>query len=184
MAIAISSGGCNHADRQKDNRPNIIGGICTPAIAFWPDGMKIKGGSVTAETCHVIDVMATCLELAGTTCPDTHNGNTITPMSGISFASVLKTGKREHRHEFLGFEHYREKALITGNGLKIVQRQRHDEYEWELYDLKADRSEMRDIATQHPQKVKELVEVFKEWAEQVDVIPAPEPLWGGFIDEF
>ena len=160
------------------------GGICTPAIAFWPEGMKVKGGSVTAETCHVIDIMATCLELAGTTYPDTYNGNTITPMSGISFASVLKTGRRDHRHEFLGFEHYREKALITENGLKIVQRQRHGEWEWELYDLKADRSEMHNISAQHPEKVMKWVEVFKEWAEQVDVVPAPEPLWGGFIDEF
>jgi len=160
------------------------GGICTPAIAYWPDGMKIKRGTVTAETCHVIDIMATCLELSGAEYPATYNGNTIIPLSGKSFASLFKTGKRDQRHEYIGFEHYREKALITGDGWKIVQRQHHGEWEWELHNLKTDRTEMYDVAAQYPEKVKELVMKFKEWMEQTNVVPAPEPLWGGTIDEF
>ena len=160
------------------------GGICTPAIAYWPKGMKIKHGSVTNETCHIIDVMATCLELSGAVYPKSYNGHSIIPLAGISFASILKSGKRNRRHAFLGFEHYREKALITAEGLKIVQRQRHGEWEWELYDLKTDRTEMCDLAVIQPEKMRELVTLFKDWAKEVSVIPSPEPLWGGFIDEF
>ena len=160
------------------------GGICTPAIAHWPKGMKVKRGSVTTEPCHVIDIMATCLELSGTPYPTTFNGNAIIPLSGKSFASLFKTGKRDRRHEYLGFEHYREKALITDDGWKIVQRQRHGEWEWELHNLKTDRSEMHDVAAQYPEKVKELVTKFKSWAKQTAVVPSPEPLWGGSLDEF
>ena len=160
------------------------GGICTPAIAHWPKGMKIKGGSVSAEHCHVIDIMATCLDLSGTAYPTTCNGHEIIPLSGKSFASLFTTGKRDQRHEYLAFEHYREKALITHDGWKIVQRQRHGEWEWELHNLNTDRSEMHDVSTTYPEKVKELVTTFKAWAKKTAVIPAPEPLWGGSVDEF
>ena len=153
------------------------GGICTPAIAYWPKGLKVKKGSVTDEYCHMIDIMATCLELSGATYPTSYNGNNIIPMSGISFASVLKTGKREQHHDVIGFEHFREKALIADDGWKIVQRPKDGEWEWELYDLNVDRTEMHNIAGQHPEKVKELIEKFKVWMEQNSVIPSPEPLW-------
>jgi arylsulfatase len=153
------------------------GGICTPAIAYWPKGLKVKRGSITAEPCHVIDIMATCLELSGATYPTTYNGKGIIPLSGKSFVPVLKTGKRDQRHEFIGFEHFREKALLTGDGWKIVQRPKDNEEEWELYDLKVDRSEMHNVSAQYPDKVKEMLSKFKEWTERYAVVPAPEPLW-------
>jgi arylsulfatase len=153
------------------------GGVCTPMVAYWSKGLKTKHGSVTAEPCHVIDIMATCLELSGATYPTTYNGNDIIPMSGKSFASVFKTGKRDQRHDIIGFEHFREKALLSDDGWKIVQRPRSAEMEWELYDLKTDRSEIHDVSAQHPEKVKEMVEKFKVWTEQCAVVPAPEPLW-------
>jgi arylsulfatase len=153
------------------------GGICTPAIAHWPDGLKVKKGSLTAEPCHVIDIMATCLELSGAAYPTTYNGNDIIPLSGRSFVSALKTGKRDQRHDVIGFEHFREKALIADDGWKIVQRPKNSEQEWELYNLNDDRSEMHDMAAQYPEKVKELLAKYKVWMEQTNVIPAPEPLW-------
>ncbi|MDR1153427.1 MAG: arylsulfatase [Bacteroidales bacterium] len=153
------------------------GGVCTPAIAYWPKGLKAKKGSITAEPCHVIDVMATCLELSGAKYPETYNGNGIIPLSGISFAPVLKTGKRDRRHEYIGFEHFREKALISDDGWKIVQRPRNEEREWELYNLNEDRTEMLNLAARYPDRVTDMLEKFKEWAERCAVLPAPEPLW-------
>jgi arylsulfatase len=153
------------------------GGVCTPAIAYWPKGLKVKKGSVTSEPCHVIDIMATCLELSGAVYPKTYNGNEIIPLEGKSFLSVLKTGKRDKRHEIIGFEHFREKALIADDGWKIVQRPRNGEWEWELYDLNTDRTEMHNVAVQHPDKVKQLVEQYRAWMERCMVVPAPELLW-------
>ena len=153
------------------------GGICTPFIAHWPKGIKVKHGSIIAETCHVMDIMATCLELSGAEYPVTFNGNEIIPLEGKSFASIFKTGKRNQSHDFIGFEHFREKALISKDGWKIVQRPRNTEFEWELYNLKTDRTEMRNVAVQHPEKVNELIEKFKAWAERTMVLPAPQPLW-------
>ena len=153
------------------------GGICTPAIAHWPKGIKVKKGTITAEPCHLMDIMATCLELTSAKYPEKYNGNAIIPLEGKSFASVFKTGKRTQRHEFIGFEHFREKAIITDDGWKMLQRQRDAEFEWELYDIKTDRTEMRNVAAQHPEKVRELIAKYKEWAERTMVLPAPQPLW-------
>jgi len=153
------------------------GGICTPAIAYWHKGLKIKKGSIIADPVHVMDIMATCLELSGAAYPETYKGNDIIPMSGKSFASVFNTGKRDLRHDIIGFEHFREKALVTDDGWKIVQRPRDGEWDWELYNLKTDRTEMHNVAEQNPEKLKEMIMQFKEWSEKTAVVPAPEPLW-------
>jgi arylsulfatase len=147
------------------------GGVCTPAIAYWPDGLKANKGSVTDEPCHVIDIMATCIDVAGAKYPDTYSGNTIIPLEGVSFLPVLQSGKYGKRHDVIGFEHFREKALISNDKWKIVQRPRSDA--WELYNLNADRTELRNVAEQHPEKLSELVRKYTEWAERCMVIPSP-----------
>jgi arylsulfatase len=148
------------------------GGICTPAIAHWPAGMKVKKGAVTDEPCHVMDIMATCIDVAGAQYPDTYKGNTIIPLEGVSFLPVLQTGKCGKRHDVLGFEHFREKALISNDKWKIVQRPRKDT--WELYDLNTDRTELHNVSGQYPEKLKEMTQLYAEWAERCMVIPSPD----------
>ena len=153
------------------------GGICTPVIVHWPKGVKLKGGSINSDLTHLIDIMPTILEITGAKYPENFNGNEIIPLSGKSFASVFKTGKRNIRHDFVAFEHFREKAMITDDGWKILQRPRDNEFEWELYNLNADRTEMQNIAEKHPEKIREMVEKYKEWTQWSGVLPAPQPLW-------
>jgi hypothetical protein len=100
-------------------------------------------------------------------------------VKGLSeyIASVFKTGKRTIRHDIIAFEHFREKALLSGDGWKIVQRPRDGEWEWELYNLNIDRTELRNVASQHPEKVKEMITKYKEWMERTKVTPAPEQIW-------
>ena len=43
--------------------------------------------------------------------------------------------------------------------------------EWELYDLRTDRSELNNLAAQQPAKVKELAAAWQTWADQVGVVP-------------
>jgi arylsulfatase len=148
------------------------GGICTPAIAYWPAGLKVKKGSVTGEPCHVMDIMATCIDIAGAEYPDTYNGHDIIPLEGISFLPVLQAGKYDKRHEVIGFEHFREKALISNDRWKIVQRPRKNV--WELYNLNSDRTELHDLSGQYPEKLKEMVGKYTEWAERCFVTPSPD----------
>lgn len=146
------------------------GGICTPMIAHWPDGIRRNIGGITEEYGHVMDIMATCVELAGAEYPETYNGNEIIPMEGISLVPIFTRGHREG-HEYLGFEHFHERAFISADGWKIV-RPKH-KGKWELYDLNKDRSEQHDIADLHPEKVAEMVAAYEEWARRCMVEPSP-----------
>ncbi len=147
------------------------GGICTPMIAYWPQGLKAKKGSVNNSMCHIIDFMATCIDLADADYPTTYHGNDIRPMEGISLVPILQTGKREG-HEIIGFEHFNEKALMSKDGWKIIRPNRKDA-SWELYDLNTDRTEKNNIADQHPERLSQMVSQYEAWAERTMVVPAP-----------
>lgn len=148
------------------------GGICTPMIACWPKGMdrRLKG-SVTAETGHVMDIMATCVELARATYPERYKGHEIIPMEGLSLVPVLRNGHREGHREGIGFEHFNERAYLSADGWKIVRP--GERAPWELYDLNNDRSERRNLAAKYPKKVAELVKAYEAWARRCLVEPYP-----------
>ncbi|MDR1381058.1 MAG: arylsulfatase [Tannerella sp.] len=147
------------------------GGICTPMIAHWPAGMGIARGSVTDEPCHVIDIMATGLDITRTPYPKEYRGNAIIPYEGRSLLPILKTGRRE-RHPVIGFEHFNEKALMSDDGWKIVQPGKRSE--WELYDLNADRTEMHNVAAENPERLARMISLYGQWAERTMVTPAPD----------
>jgi arylsulfatase len=148
------------------------GGICTPAIAYWPAGLKAKKGSVSGEPCHVVDIMATCIDVADAKYPSTYNEHDIIPLEGVSFLPVLQAGKCDKRHEVIGFEHFREKALISHDKWKIVQRPRKNV--WELYDLNTDRTELHDLSGQYPEKLATLTAEYEAWAKRCMVMPSPD----------
>ncbi len=147
------------------------GGICTPMIAFWPEGIRVEGGTIIDDPCHVIDIMATCVELAHADYPESYNGQSIMPMEGKSLLPILETGKRKG-HKFIGFEHFTEKALINRDGWKIIQP--GDQAQWELYNLGTDRSEQCNVADKYPKIVNKLVKLYEKWAKRTLVIPFPQ----------
>jgi len=145
------------------------GGICTPLIVHWPEGLKYNKGGITDQRGHVMDIMATCIDLAKAQYPKEYNGNKIIPMEGKSLIPVLTKGKRDG-HEYLGFEHQKEKAFISKDAWKIVQQ---GNKAWELYNLNTDRTEVRDMAAAHPDRLKEMIDQYSKWAERALVVPAP-----------
>lgn len=147
------------------------GGICTPMIAYWPKGIKQKKGTITNQMGHVMDIMATCVELGKATYPTEYRGNKIIPMEGKSLVPVFKTGVREG-HETLGFEHFNERAFMDNQGWKIVRRGDQNA-KWELYNLNNDRSEMHDLADMYPEKLNNLIAKYNEWEKNAMVVPRP-----------
>ena len=145
------------------------GGICTPLIAHWPATIKQKG-AITTQAGHVIDLMATCLDVAGAEYPTTYKGHSIIPMEGESLLPVLE-GKQRQGHDYLGFEHFNERALISRNGWKIVRKDK--EQAWELYNLNEDRSEKHDLAARYPARVAQMDKAYHEWADRCMVEPKP-----------
>ena len=146
------------------------GGICTPMIAHWPKGIKKNVGKTTSEIGHVMDIMATCIDMAGATYPTKYKGNDIIPLEGKSLVPIFKTGHREG-HDYLGFEHYNERAFLSNDGWKLVRP--GENAKWELYNLNEDRSEMHNLAAQYPEKVAEMTKAYETWAKRCMVEPYP-----------
>ncbi len=147
------------------------GGICTPMIAHWPKGIKIPKGSVNNSMCHIVDFMATSLDLARAGYPEVYNGHNILPVEGKSLLPILQTGRREG-HESLGFEHFNEKSLMSKDGWKIIQPGKNSA--WELYDLNTDRTEKNNVAGRFPERLAQMIAQYEVWAERTLVVPAPD----------
>lgn len=144
------------------------GGICTPLIAHWPAGITARRGSVTDQAGHVIDFMATFLELARAKYPVEFRGRSISPTPGRSLVPILKGNKRQE-HDYLFFEHLGRKAAIHGDWKLLAPNNKP----WELYDLRDDRTEVENVATKYPEIVKALSGRWQEWAVQNNVFPKP-----------
>ena len=143
------------------------GGIATPFIAHWPAGLRARG--VTHQPGHVIDVMATALEVTGADYPDTFGGNRILPLDGKSLLPIFK-GQRRPGHETLFWEHQGTQAVRRGDW-KLVSP--GIDKPWELYDLSTDRTELRDLAARYPDRARELEAAWNRWARETGALPRP-----------
>ena len=141
------------------------GGITSPAIAHWPAGLKAKPGSITDQPAHLIDVMATVIELAGTTYPEKDHQGKLEPLQGKSLAPILQ-GKIREPHDALFFNFSVNRAVRVGD-MKLVSFRSSP---WELYDLSTDRTELNNLADKRPGLVKEMSKKWHNWAEHVNLM--------------
>ncbi|MDP4963244.1 MAG: arylsulfatase [Opitutales bacterium] len=151
---------------------NHEGGISTPLIAHWPAGIAAKN-EFRRQPGHVIDVMATVVDVAGAVYPQEFNGKAIRPMEGRSLVPAF--ADKPIAREAIYWEHEGNAAVRQGD-LKLVRKGRSGP--WELYDLKVDRTELHDLAQSQPEKAKELAALWQAWAERAQVLPAPSAKGG------
>lgn len=147
------------------------GGIATPLIAHWPAGIRARN-KLRHQPAHLIDLMATCVDVAGARYPSEYRGHEIQPMEGRSLAPAF--ANRDIKREALYWEHEGNRAIRVGKW-KLVAKGRtgQDEVAWELYDIEADRSELHDLAAQQPQRVQEMAALWRAYAERAKVVPWP-----------
>ena len=143
------------------------GGIATPMIASWP-GHVAKPGSITHENGHIIDLMATCVDVAGAKYPG-GPGTTIPPMEGRSLAPAL-AGKKIARNDAFYWEHEGNRAVIDGK-YKVVSKFPN---QWELYNLEADRCEMKDLSKTETARLATMAGRYDGWAKRCGVLPWEE----------
>jgi arylsulfatase A-like enzyme len=139
------------------------GGISSPMIAHWPAGLKTKPGSFTDQPGHLIDFMATFIDIAGAEYPRQIEDRTIDPLQGRSLLPIFQGGQRAG-HETLYFHFGTDRALRQGDW-KLVSAKTG---RWELYNIKEDRTELQDLAADHPERVAAMSQEWFRLAKDVD----------------
>ncbi|QEH32174.1 Arylsulfatase [Aquisphaera giovannonii] len=143
------------------------GGISTPLIAHWPAGIRPdRSGAFERQPGHLIDLMATCADLAGASYPLEKDGQPIKPREGVSLRPALN-GEPLARAQPLFWEHEGNRAVREGDWKLVAKEGRP----WELYNIANDRAELHDLAVAHPDRVKDLAAKWTAYASRADVLP-------------
>ena len=138
------------------------GGISTPLIVHWPNG--IAKSEIVHEPAHVVDIMPTILEAAGATYPSEFDEHETQELDGESLMSMFKTGDWQ-RQQPIYWEHEGNSAIRLGN-MKLVRLHGQP---WELYDMDVDRTELNDLAGTNLSLERRLQSDYGGWAEACGV---------------
>ena len=137
------------------------GGICTPMIAHWPEGITLPDNTISPEPCHLIDFVPTFMELAGS---EAKYPSELPGLDGISIIPTF-SGKKLHREKPLFFQ-YGSWQVIREHQWKLVQ---HKKDPWQLYDVSRDRTETQNLVAQFPERVNQMKKAWEDWASEVGI---------------
>ena len=149
------------------------GGVRDPLVMHWPAGLK-AAGETRDQFCHAIDVAPTILDVLGIGQPEVVAGVPQMPVHGVSLAPTFDDpgaalARGPQYFEMLGHRG------IWKDGWKAVTHHEagkpFDDDRWELYHLADDFSEYDDLAASHPEKLKEMVDLWWAEAETHGVLP-------------
>ena len=142
------------------------GGISSPLIVHWPEGLKTAPGAVTHQAGHLIDLLPTLAEVGQAEIPRTKGKRALLPVQGKSLVPIFQDKEREG-HDWIYF-HFNDNRAIRRGKWKLVSAEWG---RWELYDLSKDRSELHDLAGESPELVDELKQLWHHVAKEVDGVP-------------
>jgi arylsulfatase len=143
------------------------GGISTPLIFHWPEGISDKGG-IRHTPGYLPDIMATILDITGVPYPGEWEGNVIEPLQGTSLRPAFGDDAADGAGRPPMFWEHEGNAAVRIGKWKLVRKYPGP---WELYDMDADRTELHDLAAQHPDRVRDMAARYEEWAQRCGVIP-------------
>lgn len=137
------------------------GGISTPLIVHWPQGIAAKG-ELRTQPGHLIDIAATCVDVAQAAYPAE-----APPLEGRSLRPAF--ANQALSREAIYWEHEGNRAVRVGDW-KLVAKHGGP---WELYNLATDRVESTDLATREPERVAQLTRLYDAYAQRSQVEPWP-----------
>ena len=148
------------------------GGNSTPLVVHWPAGIQARG-ELRHTPAHVIDIVPTILDVAGIEKPTEWDGETIPPAPGQSLVPAFDKDVTVDR-DLLWWLHEGNRAIRVGDW-KLVAAKGDP---WELYDLRNDRAESRNLAQEQPEKAKKLEDLWNRQLEATSRLAAktaPQP---------
>lgn len=169
--IAYGEGWANVSNTPHREYKHFVheGGISTPLIAYWPAGIKAsRNGKIESQPCHLVDLMATCVDVAGAAYPTTFGDRNVHPLEGLSLMPVLRgTSPSTHDTRPLFWEHEGNRATREGPW-KLVAKA---DQVWELYNMASDRAEMNDLAGTETQRAATMAAAWEAWSTRASVQP-------------
>ncbi|WP_157995602.1 arylsulfatase [Peristeroidobacter soli] len=147
------------------------GGIRNALIVSGPVVKRPKG-SINHGLLHVADLMPTLLEIGGASYPKTHEGHELPPLMGKSWGRVLAGQEESPRtdQDYLAWELFGNRAVRQGEWKLRWQFRPLGKGDWELFDLKSDPAERKDLAAERPEKVKAMVELWDSYVRADNVV--------------
>ena len=141
--------------------------VAKASFPVWPDGLKTKAGSIVREPVHIVDVLPTLAELCRAPIPTSWPGRQLSPVSGVSLARIFAgetLGARPPIHFLFGTD----RGLRDGDWKAVSFRSQP----WELYNIPDDRTELNNLASAEPERLKKMVAEWHRMTEEVLEAPA------------
>ncbi|MBT8181508.1 MAG: arylsulfatase, partial [Eudoraea sp.] len=165
-----------------------FGGTRNGMVMHWPKGIEAKG-EIRSQWHHVNDVAPTVLEAVGLPSPKSINGIEQIPMDGVSMLYAANDKNAEDQHKVQYFEMFGNRAIYSNGWLARVVHMipwvgkpinKLAEEEWELYNIEEDFSLVNNIASENPEKLQELKDLFEKEAIANNVYPLDDRLYERF----
>jgi arylsulfatase len=170
---------CGNAPFKWYKQNTHEGGVHVPLVVHWPGGIgRDELGTRRHQFVNVADIAPTIYELIGVVPPDVYRGAEQLPVTGHSFASILRDPTAPATNRLQYFENGGSRALVAADDTttwkavcKHTQGDDFDTEPWELYELDSDASECNDLADAMPDKLAELITLWWAEAERHGVLP-------------
>ncbi len=168
-----------------------FGGTRNPLVVSWPKGIK-PDKTMRSQFHHVVDIAPTVYEILGIPHPKVVHGYQQMPMDGISLAYTFTDGAAEGQKETQFFDNNGSRGVyhngwfasafgpfIPWNAAKGGFDKSWDSATdaWQLYDLRNDFSQAKDLSKQNPEKLDEMKKLFLEVAEENKDFPIGAGNW-------
>ena len=153
------------------------GGISSPLIAHWPKGISAGiRGKLINQYSFLPDIMATFIEVSGATYAMEKDGKPVPAVVGKSFLPLFNGQDTPIHTQPVFWEHEGNKAVRLGDYKAVMKWEKGKPETWELYHISSDRTELSNLSAKEPDRLRELVSAWDEWAETHQVRPWQEML--------
>ena len=153
------------------------GGVRTPMIVSWP--AQIRKTGLRRQFTDVIDVTPTVLDYLEIEAPAVFDGVCQLPIHGKSLRGVFEDPEAPAPRHTQFFELWGSRGIYHKGWKAVAFHTPGTDFEsdhWELYDVEADFTETADLASQHPEKLEELKELWWAEAEKHGALPQLEAI--------